>query len=161
MEAQSSSRDEYSRKSALEAKSSGHIAVFDPQYTSSGLSLSCGNHCVMKVGNGLCCGARSMIPIDTAKLVYVEFSVTASCAQVPSISIGLAPAECPLNVMVSVAPVSMAIVCHAPNQNFTSLTQPEFYVTFPFSIASHVNKRLKSCLFCTLPSDCKSRQQTI
>ena len=100
LQAQSASRDAYSRQMAQEIESTGLFATFDPQYTSGGLALSCGNHCVMKVGNGLCCSARSVVSIDREKFVYLEFSITASSGQVPSLAIGLCPIDCPLNVMV-------------------------------------------------------------
>ena len=101
LEAQSASRDEYSRKAALKAQTDGHIAVFDPRQASDGLALSCGNHCALKVGRGVCCSCRSMMPVPVNTLVYIEFSITTSGnGTVPSIAIGLAPPDAPLNIMV-------------------------------------------------------------
>ena len=56
-------------------KASGHLAVFDPKQTSDGLALSCGNHCLAKVGRTLCGSARAMVPLPAGVFVYVEFSV--------------------------------------------------------------------------------------
>lgn len=109
LEAQSISRDEYSRKAAREAKSSGQFAVFDFRQTSSGIALTCGSHCAMKVGRGFCCCCRSMVPVRTATYVYFEFSVTVSSAQKPTLGIGLAPPDCPLNVMVGSWPRSVGL----------------------------------------------------
>eukprot|EP01038_Epipyxis_sp_PR26KG_P006191 gene6191-8527_t len=100
LEAQSVSHDRYSRMAAMEAQNSGQFAVFDPKQTSSGIALSCGNHCAVKVGKGLCCCSRSMMPIRVNNYVYMEFSVTVSNDQIPTLGIGLTPPDCPLNVMV-------------------------------------------------------------
>ena len=100
LEAQSSSKDEYSRNAALQARTSGQCAVFDPNQKSDGLALTCGNHCAMKVGTGHCCSCRSMLSIRTNTFVYIEFSVTVSGSQIPTLCVGLAPPDCPLNVMV-------------------------------------------------------------
>jgi hypothetical protein len=100
LEAQSISRDEYSRMAAKEAQSSGQLAVFDPNQTSSGIALTCGNHCAIKVGRGLCFSCRSMVPERPNAYVYFEFSITVSSAQIPSLGIGLSTPDCPLNVMV-------------------------------------------------------------
>lgn len=107
IEAQSASRDEYSRKAAVEAQTSGQMAVFDARQTSDGIALTCGSHCALKVGRGLCCSSRAMIPIRLNKFVYIEFSVTAQSGQVPSLALGLAPPDCPLNVMVGSWPQSI------------------------------------------------------
>lgn len=100
LEAQSVSRDEYSRMAAKEAQSSGQFAVFDPRQTSAGIALTCGNHCAVKVGQGLVCSCRSMVPVRTNAYVYFEFSVTVRSAQEPQLAVGLAPPDCPLNVLV-------------------------------------------------------------
>ena len=105
LEAQSVSRDEYSRIVAQEAQSSGQFAVFDPKASSSGVALSAGNHCAIKVGKGLCCCCRSMMPVRTDTYVYFEFSIMVSSAQTPTLGIGLSP-ECPMNVMVGSWPRS-------------------------------------------------------
>jgi len=109
IEAQSVSRDEYSRKAAVEAQTSGQMAVFDPRQTSDGLALTCGNHCALKVGRGLCCSSRAMIPVRLNAFVYIEFSVTAQSGQTPSLALGLAPSDCPLNVMVGSWPGSIGL----------------------------------------------------
>ena len=109
LEAQSSSKDEYSRNAALLAQTSGQSAVFDPNQKSDGLALTCGNHCAMKVGTGHCCSCRSMLPIRTNTYVYLEFSVTVSGNQVPTLCVGLAPPDCPLNVMVGSWPRSVGL----------------------------------------------------
>ena len=109
IEAQSASRDEYSRRAAMEAQTSGAMAVFDPRQTSDGLALTCGNHCALKVGRALCCSTRSMIPVRPNTFVYLEFSVTAQSGQVPSLALGLAPPDCPLNVMVGSWPASIGL----------------------------------------------------
>lgn len=100
LEAQSTSRDEYSRNAAKEAQQNGQFAVFDPRQASNGIVLGCGYHCASKIGNGLCSCCRSMMPIRPKTYVYVEFSITVSGNQVPSLGVGLAPPDCPLNVMV-------------------------------------------------------------
>lgn len=100
LEAQSASVDEYSRKVAKHAKSSGQHAVFDPTQSSSGIVLSCGNHCALKVGKGLCSSTRTMVSIPQNRYVYLEFSITAANETIPSIAIGLSPPDCPLNVTV-------------------------------------------------------------
>ena len=109
LEAQSSSKDEYSRNAALQARTSGQCAVFDPNQKSDGLALTCGNHCAMKVGTGQCCSCRSMLPIRTNTYVYLEFSVTVSGSQIPTLCVGLAPPDCPLNVMVGSWPRSVGL----------------------------------------------------
>lgn len=105
LEAQSVSRDEYSRIVAKEAQTSGQFAVFDPKESSPGVALSCGNHCAIKVGKGLCCCCRAMMPVHLDTYVYFEFSVMVSSAQTPTLGIGLSP-ECPMNVMVGSWPRS-------------------------------------------------------
>ena len=109
LEAQSVSKDDYSRQQAKEAQSSGQFAIFDPRQSSSGLSLTCGNHCVMKVGQGQCSCCRSMIPIHTNTYVYFEFSVTVSGHQAPTLGIGLTPPDAPLNTMVGSWPRSVGL----------------------------------------------------
>lgn len=109
LEAQSVSRDEYSRMLAKEARSSGQYAVFDPHQSSSGVQLSCGNHCATKVGKGLCCCCRSMMPVRPNAYVYFEFSVMVSSAQTPTLGIGLSPKDCPTNVMVGSWPCSQGL----------------------------------------------------
>ena len=44
----------YSRRLAVEARSAKKMAVYDATQTSHGLTLTCGNHCLMKIGKGLC-----------------------------------------------------------------------------------------------------------
>lgn len=109
LEAQSVSRDEYSRLLAEEARLSGQFAVFDPQQSSPGVQLSCGNHCATKVGKGLCCCCRSMMPVRPNAYVYFEFSVMVSSAQTPTLGIGLSPNDCPTNVMVGSWPCSQGL----------------------------------------------------
>lgn len=109
LEAQSVSKDDYSRQQAKEAQSSGQFAIFDPRQSSSGLSLTCGNHCVMKVGQGQCSCCRSMIPIHTNTYVYFEFSVTVSGYQAPTLGIGLTPPDAPLNTMIGSWPRSVGL----------------------------------------------------
>eukprot|EP01033_Poteriospumella_lacustris_P003604 gene3604-2597_t len=100
LEAQSVSRDEFSRMVAREAQTRGQFAVFDARQVSAGIALTCGNHCAVKVGKGLVSSCRAMIPIRPNTFVYFEFSVTVSSNQVPHLAIGLAPLDSPLNVMV-------------------------------------------------------------
>lgn len=107
LEAQSVSRDEFSRMIAKENQSTGQYAIFDPRQTSNGVTLTCGNHCAMKIGNALCCSCRSMIFIRPDTYVYFEYSITASSSQVPSLGLGLSPIDCPLNVMVGSWPSSV------------------------------------------------------
>lgn len=109
MEAQSASRDEYSRKAAVEAQSSGQMAVFDARQTSDGLALTCGNHCALKVGKGMCCSSRAMMPVRVNTFVYIEFSVTAQAGQTPLLALGLAPPDFPLNAMVGSWPRSFSL----------------------------------------------------
>ena len=109
LEAQSASRDEYSRNAALEAQNSGQFAVFDPNMKSDGLALTCGSHCALKVGKGQCCSVHSMMPIRANAFVYFEFSVTVTGQQTPSLALGLAPPDCPLNVMVGSWPRSVGL----------------------------------------------------
>jgi hypothetical protein len=109
LEAQSSSKDEYSRNAALQARTSGQCAVFDPNQKSDGLALTCGNHCALKVGKGQCCSCRSMLPVRANTFVYLEFSVTVTGSQVPTLCVGLAPPDCPLNVMVGSWPRSVGL----------------------------------------------------
>lgn len=109
MEAQSASRDEYSRKAAVEAQSSGQMAVFDARQTSDGLALTCGNHCALKVGKGMCCSSRAMMPVPVNTFVYIEFSVTAQAGQTPLLALGLAPPDFPLNAIVGSWPRSFSL----------------------------------------------------
>ena len=109
LEAQSASRDEYSRKVALKSQNDGQFAVFDPRQASEGIALTCGNHCALKVGKGFVCSCRAMMHVHVNKFVYLEFSITASKDQIPSISIGLAPPDAPLNVMVGSWPRSVGL----------------------------------------------------
>jgi len=109
LEAQSVSRDEYSRMIATEARTSGQFAVFDPRQMSSGVALTCGNHCAIKVGKGQCCCCRAMTPVRSNHFVYFEFSITVSSAQTPTLGIGLSPPDCPLNVMVGSWPRSVGL----------------------------------------------------
>tara|TARA_A100001015_G_C15043500_1_gene741604 strand:+ start:625 stop:2568 length:1944 start_codon:yes stop_codon:yes gene_type:complete len=109
MELLSTSGDETSRRAALEAKNEKKIAVFDPKQTSEGLSLTCGNHCLMKVGKGLCYSSRSMLSLRRDMYIYYEFSVTASHKQVPVLSIGLSPAFAPLGTMVGSSELSFGV----------------------------------------------------
>jgi hypothetical protein len=50
-----------------------------------------------------------MISVMRDTLVYMEFSVTASCTQVPVLAVGLTPPDSPLNVMVGSWPRSIGI----------------------------------------------------
>ncbi len=109
MEALSVSRDEYSRICAKENQSTGQYAIFDPRNVATGINLTCGNHCAMKVGKSLCSSCKSMIPIRANSYVYVEYSVTSSSSQVPTIGIGVSPDDCPLNVMVGSWPFSAGL----------------------------------------------------
>ena len=109
LEAQSASRDEYSRKVALKSQNDGQFAIFDPRQASEGIALTCGNHCALKVGRGVVCSCRAMVHVHVNKFVYLEFSITASKDQTPSISIGLAPPDAPLNVMVGSWPRSVGL----------------------------------------------------
>lgn len=109
MELLSTSSDETSRRAALEAKNNKKMAVFDPTQTSEGLSLTCGNHCLMKVGKGLCYSSRSMLALRRDMFIYYEFSVTASHMQAPVLSIGLSPALAPLGTMVGSSAMSFGV----------------------------------------------------
>jgi hypothetical protein len=133
LEAQSVSRDEYSRNAALKAKTSGQRATFDPDQKSEGLALTCGNHCALKVGQGLCCSCRSTLPIHENVFVYIEFSITVTGSTVPILCIGLAPPDCPLNVMAGHWPRSLALFNDGqlavdsrlfPDISFASLLMP-------------------------------------
>ena len=133
LEAQSSSKDEYSRNAALEARNSGQFAVFDPNQRSDGLALTCGNHCALKVGKGQCCSCRSMLPIRANTFVYLEFSVTVTGSQIPTLCVGLAPPDCPLNVMVGSWPRSVGLFSDGqllvdsrwfPDVSFSSFLRP-------------------------------------
>ncbi len=73
------------------------FAVFDSKQCDEGIALSCGNHCALKVGQGLWSSVRSMISVPPDCYTYIEWSVTASCGQVPSISFGLSSTDFPLN----------------------------------------------------------------
>ena len=94
----SESRDEFSRETALK----GLLATFDADYCSDGIDLCCGNHCAVKVRNlSSCCSCRALMTIPDNVYVYVEFSVlTSESVTIPNLSVGLAPPDCPLNVMV-------------------------------------------------------------
>ncbi|KAJ1418208.1 hypothetical protein B484DRAFT_333882 [Ochromonadaceae sp. CCMP2298] len=94
---------------ATEARTSGQFAVFDPRQMSSGVALTCGNHCAIKVGKGQCCCCRAMTPVRSNHFVYFEFSITVSSAQTPTLGIGLSPPDCPLNVMVGSWPRSVGL----------------------------------------------------
>ena len=102
LEAQSTSRDEYSRRVAVAAKSSKKTACYDAKQTSEGLALTCGNHCVLKVSNKLCCSSKAMISIVTGAYVYFEFSITTSnaCQTLASLCMGLSSSQTPLDSMV-------------------------------------------------------------
>ena len=73
------------------------------------MALTCGNHCALKVGKGLCCSVHAMMPIRANAFVYFEFSVTVTGQQTPSLALGLAPPDCPLNVMVGSWPRSVGL----------------------------------------------------
>jgi hypothetical protein len=109
LEAQSVSRDEYTRMLAMEAQTSGQFAVFDPRQSSPGIALSCGNHCATKVGKGLCCCCCSMVPVRPNAYVYFEFSIMVSSSKTPTLGIGLSPQDCPTNVMVGSWPQSQGM----------------------------------------------------
>ena len=100
LEEQSGSRDAVARRAAKKAKDTGQLAVYDVNNASEGMALCCGNHCAMKVGSGTCCSCRSTVPILRNCWVYLEFSITVSGSQVPSVSVGLVAPDTPLNVMV-------------------------------------------------------------
>jgi hypothetical protein len=100
LEAQSVSRDEFSRLAAREAQSHGQSAIFDSRQISAGIALTCGNHCAVKVGKGLVSSCRGMIPVRPNTFVYFEMSITVSSNQAPHLAIGIAPRDSPLNVMV-------------------------------------------------------------
>jgi hypothetical protein len=109
LEAQSVSRDEYSRMVAKETQTSGQFAIFDPRQTSNGIALTCGNHCAVKIGKGLVCSCRSMVAVRPNAYVYFEFSITVSSNQSPQLAIGLSPPDCPLNVMIGSWPGSIGL----------------------------------------------------
>ena len=100
MEVLSSSGDEHSHEVAGAFLNSGQMAVFDPNQTSEGVVLSCGNHCAEKIGKGLYSSSRTMIPVPINRFVYMEFSIQATNSTNPSVSLGLSPPDCPLNVSV-------------------------------------------------------------
>jgi hypothetical protein len=111
LEMLSTSNDEYSRNAAVAAKMSKKMAVFDPSQTSEGLSLACGNHCLMKAGKGLCYSSRSMLPLRAdAAYIYYEFSVTATNNHTPVVlSLGFSSAESPLSTMVGSSALSLGV----------------------------------------------------
>ena len=95
------SNDAISKSIIKEAKYGQNLAAFDPTLVSNGLFLSSGNHCAQKLGRGLCNSCRSTIPILPDVFIYFEFSITTSSENnTPLVAIGLAPPDCPLNVMV-------------------------------------------------------------
>ena len=47
---QSISADVQSRQYAQENRNQGYFGVFDPKKSSENIALSCGNHCVTKIG---------------------------------------------------------------------------------------------------------------
>jgi hypothetical protein len=108
-EAQSISTDYHSSRIAKEAKMSGHLAVFDMKKSAEQIVLSCGNHCIMKVGNGICANSLCMVPLQTNVHVYYEFSITVSNHQIPSIVLGFAPDDCPRNMMIGSWPYGLGI----------------------------------------------------
>lgn len=109
MELLSASNDEYSRRTAVEARTSKKMAIYDPKQTSDGLTLTCGNHCLMKAGKGLCYTSRSMLSIKEDAYVYYEFSVTASNKQVPVLALGLSTPDTALSTMAGSSRMSFGV----------------------------------------------------
>lgn len=109
METQAMSRDAMSRSSAMEAKRTGQFAVFDPDQTASGLVLTSGSHCAIKVGRSCCGCCRAKIPVVRNRFVYVEFSISVSMGKVPVVAVGLTDSSAPLNVMVGSWPKNVGI----------------------------------------------------
>jgi hypothetical protein len=109
LEAQSASRDEYSRSVALNARNNGQFAIFDSKQTSDNIALGCGGHCVTKVGFASCSSARAMVSLTAGIFIYIEYSVTVSSNQVANLAFGFAPPDCPLNVQVGAWPGSIGL----------------------------------------------------
>ena len=109
VETQLVSSDSVSRSSAMEARSTGQFAVFDPEQTSNGIYLACGSHCAVKAGRGLCGCSRAKVAIRRGFFVYQEFSITVSSGKVPMVAVGLSPPDAPLNVMVGSWPRSVGL----------------------------------------------------
>lgn len=112
LQTQTNSRDAHTRHAALAAQSLRQFAVFDSKQCDEGLALSCGAHCVLKVGSGAWSSVRSMTPItasrcDTPTYCYFEWSITATAGQVPMVALGLSTVEFPLNCEVGFAPRSI------------------------------------------------------
>lgn len=100
LQVQSCSQDPFSRSAAAKAKHHHQFAVFDSTNTSDGLALTCGNHCVMKVGGAVCGSTRAMMPISEGQYVYLEYSIMTSANQLPSLALGFSTPDCPLGCMV-------------------------------------------------------------
>ena len=49
------------------------------------------------------------MPVRSNTFVYIEFSITVSNSQTPSLGLGLSPPDCPLNVMVGSWPRSIGL----------------------------------------------------
>lgn len=109
LDAQSESRDEHTRKVAREALIESKLAKFDPNNTSSCISLACSDHCAVKISSGLCGSTRSMLAIKLDIYVYFEFSIIVENNNIPTLNLGLARSDCPLNVMVGGWPHSIGL----------------------------------------------------
>lgn len=92
--------DETTRLTAEFLKRQARLAVLNSHGASDGIALTCGLHCATKVGTGMYCSVRAMVPVLRNRYVYFQFSVTALEATVPSLSIGLSTADMPLNTLV-------------------------------------------------------------
>ena len=104
------SSDNVSRTIAAEAARRRAVAAFDPSLLCQGLLLTSGNHCAQKVGRGLCSSCRATVTVLPETFIYFEISVmTSSDREAPVLAAGLAPPDCPLNVMVGSWAQSLAL----------------------------------------------------
>ncbi len=104
------SADTVSRAIAAEAARRRAVAAFDPSFLCQGLLLSSGNHCAQKVGPGLCASCRATVAVLPETFIYFEISVMISSErEAPVLAAGLAPPDCPLNVMVGSWPQSLGL----------------------------------------------------
>ena len=104
------STDLVSRAIAAEAARRRAVAAFDPTFVCQGLLLSSGNHCAQKEGRGLCASCRATVAVLPETFIYFEFSVMISSErESPVLAVGLAPPDCPLNVMVGSWPQSLGL----------------------------------------------------
>jgi hypothetical protein len=77
------------------------VAAFDASLGTNGLHFSSGSHCARKIGQGVCSSCRATLDVLPDAHIYFELSVMAGPdSDAPVVAIGLAPPDCPLNVVV-------------------------------------------------------------